>query len=189
MKQRLLYGKEGLEITLPDNVRVDVVEPKYEEGLPDQIGVARRALEDPIDSPPLVDVVEEGMKVGIVLNDITRATPYHVMLPPLVEILESKGAELVFLNATGTHRTNTDEELTAILGEEIFGKYPIVQNECLDEDSHTYIGTTSRGNEVRIHSTLLECDLKILTGFIEPHFFAGYSGGGKAMMPGLAQLS
>jgi lactate racemase len=188
MQVHLAYGKEGLEFALPDNLKIDVVEPKYQPGLADQMGAVADALRRPIGTRPLAERVGKGVKVGIVFSDITRATPYHIMLPPLLKILAERQAEVVLFNATGTHRPNSEEELATILGEEIVRSYPVVQNDSSDEESHTQIGTTSRGNEVFLHREFLACDLKILTGFIEPHFFAGFSGGGKAMMPGLAQL-
>jgi nickel-dependent lactate racemase len=95
---------------------------------------------------------------------------------------------ITLFNATGTHRPNTQAELRGMLGDEIASRYSIVQNDCRDPDSHVLVGTTQGGNDIWIHKDFVECDVKILTGFIEPHFFAGFSGGGKAVMPGLALL-
>src|SRR6056297_722456 len=184
----LAYGKGGLEFTLPENLSIDVVESKYEAGLSDQTGAVVDALNRPIGSTALADRVVPGSKVGIVFSDITRATPYHLILPPLLEILEDCGTEVVLFNATGTHRQNSDEELATILGSDVSRRYSIVQNDCRDGERYVWIGTTGRGNDVSIHRDFLACDLKILTGFIEPHFFAGFSGGGKAVMPGLAKI-
>ncbi len=189
MKATLTYGKGDLKITLPDELQIDVIEPKYEPGLPDQMAAVADSLELPCSSAPLRERVQEGSRTAVIFSDISRATPYHVMLPPLLEVLKERKAEVTFFNATGTHRTNTRDELISILGEEIVDTYPIVQNDCTDESTHRYVGTTSRGNEVRILSEFLDHDVKVLTGFIEPHFFAGISGGGKSIMPGLAQLS
>jgi len=185
----LAYGKEGLEVELPDGVKTDVIEPKFEAGMDDQIEGVREGLRNPIGTPPLSQIVKETDTVGIIFSDITRATPYDILLPALFsEMGHVPKEQFVLFNAAGTHRANTDEELERILGPGILGNYRIVQNDCDDEDSHRYIGMTSGGNEVKILSEFLDCDVKILTGFIEPHFFAGYSGGGKAIMPGLAML-
>ncbi len=185
----LAYGKTGLEIDLPDDAGIDVIEPKFEPGLHDQVEGVREGLRSPIGSAPLSQIVTSTDKVGIIFSDITRATPYEILLPALFSEMQHVPKEqIVLFNATGTHRANTDEELKQILGPGVLGEYRIVQNDCNDEASHRYIGTTSGGNEVFIHSEFLDCDVKILTGFIEPHFFAGYSGGGKAIMPGLAML-
>ena len=189
MKIKLAYGKEGLDITLPDDLNVDVVEPKYTEGLPDQAAAIEDSLLRPIDSKPLRDLLKQSDTVGIVVNDITRPTPYRTILPILLRQLRSVSDEQILLfNATGTHRPNTQAELRRILGEEVLGRYRIIQNDARDRDSHRLAGTTAGGNAIWLHKEYLSCDFSILTGFIEPHFFAGFSGGGKAVMPGLALL-
>lgn len=191
MKMTLDYGKQGLAIELPDHLDVTVVEPQYTEGLSDQAGAVRQALKQPIGSAPLTELVSPDDKAGIIFYDITRPTPDHIMLPALLEELRSvlvPPDQITLFNATGTHRANTEQELRQKLGSEVFDAYRIVQNDADDKDSHVLVGTTSTGNDVWIHKEFVECDVRILTGFIEPHFFAGFSGGGKAIMPGLALL-
>jgi nickel-dependent lactate racemase len=189
MKVRLAYGKRGLEAMLPTGPEVSVIEPRYLPGLPDQEEALRRALRSPIGSPPLRELLRPGDRVGVVVSDITRATPYPLMLPVLLSELEGVSPErLTFFVATGTHRHNTEDELEAMLGPGIVGHYRIVQNDALDQGSHALVGESRSGNPIWIHRELLECRLRIATGFIEPHFFAGFSGGGKAIMPGLALL-
>jgi nickel-dependent lactate racemase len=189
MKIKLAYGREGLVIKLPDDLNVRVVDPTYVEGLSNQAQVVRDALCRPIASKPLKELVKSSDWVGIVINDITRATPYHIILPALLEQLDHvRDSQITLFNATGTHRPNTESELRGMLGDEIVRKYPIVQNDCRDRDSHTLVGTTEAGNDIWIHKDYVKCDVRILTGFIEPHFFAGFSGGGKAVMPGLALM-
>jgi len=189
MKIKLAYGKTGLDITLPDDLNVTVVEPKYVKTLPDQAGAIRNALRKPIASQPLKTQVKLSSKVGIVFNDITRPTPYRVILPVLLsEIACVPDKQIILFNATGTHRPNTEAELREMLGDEVVNKYRIVQNNANARSSHVMVGKTKGGNEIWIHREFVECDLHILTGFIEPHFFAGFSGGGKACMPGLALL-
>lgn len=189
MKIKLDYGRKGLDIKLPDSLNVDVVQPKYREGLPDQTAAIEDALLGPIDSKPLRDLVKQSSNVGIVFNDITRPTPYHIILPVLLRELGNIPDErILFFNATGTHRANTDAELREMLGNEILRKYRIIQNDALDKSSHESVGTTKSGNEIWLHKEYLNCETRILTGFIEPHIFAGFSGGGKAVMPGLALL-
>ncbi len=187
MELQLAYGSSGLRVTVPEGT--EVIEPQFEPGPEDQLGVVRAALQNPIGSPRLSEMVGADSTVGIVFSDITRATPYHILLPALFEELAGLPSDNITLyNATGTHRTNTDDELERILGPNILGKYRIVQNDCTDEDGHCYVGTTPSGNEIELLSEFLENDVKVITGFIEPHFFAGFSGGGKAVMPGLASL-
>jgi lactate racemase len=189
MKIHLAYGKKGLDFDLPEEVEPRIIEPKFEEGHGDQVGAVREALAAPIGASPLREMVKETDRVGIIFSDITRATPYEILLPAIFAELSHVPVEhYTLFNATGTHRANTDEELESILGPGVLGKYRIVQNDCEDEGSHRYVGTTDGGNEIYLLSEFLDCDVKILTGFIEPHFFAGFSGGGKAIMPGLATL-
>jgi lactate racemase len=185
----IAYGKGRLSVELPDEAQVRVVEPSYVEGASDEQAAVRDSLLKPIGCEPLPGMVSPGDRVGIIFSDITRATPYDVILPPLLEVLEAVGdVEVVFFNATGTHRPNTPSELETILGAGVAAKYRIVQNDCTDTSSHRVVGTTPSGNEVVLLSEFLDCDIRIFTGFIEPHFFAGFSGGGKAVMPGLAGL-
>ena len=187
MKVKLAYGKTGLEVDLPDSARTTVVRPRFVAGLPEQAGAIREALRRPIGSPPIKDLVKPSDKVGVVFSDITRPTPNHVMLPALLSALDHvPDKRIVLFNSTGTHRPNTDAELRRMLGDEIVSRYPIVQNDAGDRESHVHVGTTSSGNDVWLLREFVECDTRILTGFIEPHFFAGFSGGGKAIMPGLA---
>jgi nickel-dependent lactate racemase len=189
MKIKLAYGKTGLEISLPDDVSVTVVEPEYVDGLLDQAGALRDALRHPIGSLPLKALVKPSDKAGIAFSDITRPTPNHLILPALLGELDYVPDEqIVLFNSTGTHRPNTETELRGMLGDEIVDRYRIVQNDASDRDSHVLVGRTTSGNDAWIHREFVECDVRILTGFIEPHLFAGFSGGGKAIMPGLALL-
>ncbi|PIE34680.1 hypothetical protein CSA56_07060 [candidate division KSB3 bacterium] len=191
MNIRLDYGKTGLEVTLPDSAHVTVVEPTHLEAVPDQFEAVRSALRQPTGTPPLRKLVAPGDYVGIIFYDITRPTPDQIMTPVLLEELEAAGIsrdKITLFNAAGTHRTNSDEELRTMLGDEVVDTCRIVQNDANDKDSHVLVGTTSSGNDIWIHKEFVEADVRILTGFIEPHFFAGFSGGGKAVMPGMALL-
>ena len=187
MNIKLAYGKEWVDVEFPDNSKV--IEPMFEMGKDDQIGEVKRALRNPYGTAPLKDIVKSSDRVGIIFSDISRATPYDVILPAIFSELSHVSDEnFTLFNATGTHRQNSEDELIQILGKGPAEKYRIVQNDCKDQKSHRHIGTSSEGNKIEILSEFLDCDVKILTGFIEPHFFAGFSGGGKAVMPGLATL-
>jgi len=189
MQIELAYGKERLKVEIPDYIKTEVVEPRYVKGLPDQEQAIRDALKYPISHPSLQTNVSTRQKVAIIFSDITRATPYHIMLPPLLEALNHLPDEhITFFCATGTHRPATPEELITILGKKITERFKIVQNNANDPSQQVYVGTTSSGNRILLNNEVLEYDLRILTGFIEPHFFAGFSGGGKALMPGMASL-
>ena len=190
MHIELAYGKGRLKAQIPDHIHTELVAPRYVKGLSDQEKAVKDALDKPINHPPLSESVKAEQKVAIVFSDITRATPYHVILPPLLNALEHVPDEnITFFCATGTHRPATPEELITILGKEFRERFRIVQNNAGDSSLQRYVGTTSSGNRIMLNREILEYDIRILTGFIEPHFFAGFSGGGKALMPGMAALS
>ncbi len=189
MQVKLAYGKTGLDVNLPDDANITLVAPQYVPALPDPADAVRRALQAPIGARPLREWAKPSSRVGIVFSDLTRPTPLQVLLPALrAELAHVPDENIVLFNGTGTHRTNTDAELRTMLGDEIPKRYRIVQNDSTDHPSHVCVGTTATGNAVLMHRDFVECDVRILTGFIEPHIFAGFSGGGKAVMPGLAHL-
>jgi len=140
----IAYSKGRLEVDLPEEAKVRVVEPRYVEGLEDEQTAIHDAVLNPIGCESLAGKISTGDRVGIIFSDISRPTPYQVILPPVLGIIESIGdVEIVLFNATGTHRKNTQKELETILGPDIAGKYRIVQNDCEDTASHRVIGTTS----------------------------------------------
>ncbi|MGC8878806.1 MAG: nickel-dependent lactate racemase [Anaerolineae bacterium] len=187
MEIELAYGKTGLTIELPDELDVTVVAPRYVPAVEDERVALLEALADPIDSPPLRDLVKPTDRVGIVFSDITRPTPNHLVVPAVIHALNHVPAHHITLfNALGTHRTNTEEELRSMLGDDIVECYRIVQNNAFDPSSQVYLGVSKYNHEIWVNREFYECDVKILTGFIEPHFFAGFSGGGKAVLPGMA---
>jgi lactate racemase len=184
---KLAYGKTGHAVELSEDYNIDVIEPRWIESLEDENLSITKALRKPYGSKPLNDIVRSHDKVAIIFSDITRATPYNVIVPPLLAELRNVPKEnICFFCANGTHRFATDEELIKILGNDIVRDYKIIQNDAADPSLHQYVGTTTSGNKVFLNKELLNFNVKILTGFIEPHFFAGFSGGGKAIMPGMA---
>jgi nickel-dependent lactate racemase len=186
MEIRLAYGKQGLLINLPDQYHLTVIEPVFVPGLPDPSAGLRQALQSPRGAIPLRDFVSPADRVGIVFSDITRPTPHQLILPGvLAELSHVTSSQITLFNALGTHRPNTDAELRGMLGDELVDGYRIVQNDAFDPSTQTGLGRSTFGHEIWVNRELFECDVKILTGFIEPHFFAGFSGGGKAIMPGM----
>jgi nickel-dependent lactate racemase len=187
MNVKLAYGKTGHLIELSDSYDIDIIEPRWVESVKDQTLAITNALLDPYNSRPLSDIVNQGDKIAIIFSDITRATPYNIILPPLLYELRNIPKEnICFFCANGTHRLASDSELIRILGENIVRDFKIIQNDADDPELHKYVGTTSSGNRIYLNKEVLNCKIKILTGFIEPHFFAGFSGGGKALIPGMA---
>ena len=186
MKVRLAYGREGLEVELPDE-RTTVIEPTFVPGLPDAEGAILTALRNPIGTPPLRRIVEPTQSVAISVCDITRPMPSKTLLPLLLgELRHIPPENITILIATGTHRTNTEEELAEMLGEGVVDKYSVVNHNGFDDDLLEEIGSTDSGIQVRLNRRWVESDIRITTGFVEPHFFAGFSGGPKMVAPGLA---
>ena len=186
---KLAYGKRGLLLNPEWEWNVTVIEPEYHKGLPDEGKAIKHEINHPEGCPPLEDIVKSGMKVGIIFNDITRPTPNKLIIETLITVLSGiNEISIILFNALGTHRPNTDAELRSMLGDYLVDNYNIVQNNAFEKSTQIFIGKTSSGNQVWLNKELMSCDIRILTGFIEPHFFAGFSGGGKAIMPGMAGI-
>lgn len=187
MKIDLAFGKTGLELELADDLDITIIEPSYIPGIRHERSIVRESLLAPIESPALASFVESGDRVGVVISDITRPAPNHILLPAILEAISHVPKEnIILFVALGTHRSNTATELEMILGSKIIKDYQIIQNNAFDLSEHISLGKSSFGHEIWINRALMACDVRILTGFIEPHFFAGFSGGGKAIMPGMA---
>jgi len=180
MQVKLAFGRNGLTVKLPDSVQV--VTSRSVPGLTDEAAAIRNALQRPLGSPALAAKVKPGDKVVIAHSDITRATPNDRILPILLAELEAAGGarqDITLLNALGTHRRQTEAELCAMLGDDIVSNYRCIQHDAYDDAHLVSLGRTSLGHPVRLNRHFIEADARILTGFIEPHFFAGYSGGPK----------
>ncbi len=185
MRIKLAYGKTGLWVNLPEG-NVTVVQPEYVPGLPDESEAIRDALRSPIGAESLRAMVNPRHTVAIVFSDITRPQPRDRMLPVLLEeIAHAPRQQVVLINALGTHRSNTTEELAAMLGPDVAANYRILQHDAWDRENLVPLGKTSFGHEVYVNKTYMKANVRILTGFIEPHFFAGFSGGPKSVLPGL----
>ena len=179
-----------MEVNLPDDWDITIVEPQFVDGLANPASAIQHALMKPFGSPALCELLSPHQHIGIVINDITRATPTQMMVESIANEVRKKipDDQITIFVALGTHRQNTEAELRSILGNDLYDSFSIVQNNAVDKTSQRHIGKTNRGREIWINRALIECDLLILTGFIEPHFFAGFSGGGKAIMPGMGGL-
>ncbi|MGD0610890.1 MAG: nickel-dependent lactate racemase [Anaerolineales bacterium] len=185
----LPYGKKNLVFDMPDSCHSVIIEPSFSPALGDPVNALKEALKKPIGSPSLHSIIQPTDRVGIIFNDITRPTPSSLILHTILQELSNIPHENISLfNALGTHRFNTKDELRQMLDDELVDNYRIIQNNAFDPAAQIHLGTTKRGHEIWLNRELLDCDVKILTGFIEPHFFAGFSGGGKAIMPGMAGL-
>ena len=158
--------------------------------LADPAGAVREALARPIESPPLAEIAKGRRNACIVISDITRPVPNQTILPPLLETLESSGIAreaITILVATGMHRPNLGEELAGMVGRDIVDRYRIVNHYCRDEQNYRRVDVID-GAPIEVNRHYLDADLKILTGLIEPHFYAGFSGGRKAILPGISSF-
>jgi len=190
MKVELLYGRKGLTVDFPDDLRVQVVRKKPMIPVPDPPRAVREALASAVGSPPLRELARGKKNACILICDITRPVPNGMLLPPLIETLTAAGIpkeQILILVATGLHRPNEGEELREIVGdEEIFSTIRIENHFARDREAHVDLGTTSGGIPMMIDRRFVEADLRIVTGLVEPHFMAGYSGGRKVVAPGVA---
>ena len=187
MKVKLPYGQSCIEATVSDTA--DLLLARENATLEDEKDSAFNAFSDPIDAPPLEALAGRDDTIAIVISDITRPTPNHKIVPWILEALADHPREnIVVINGTGSHRPNTDAELMVMLGEEIFRSVRVVNHSAFDPLTLTCLGTGSSGQEVYLNKEYCRADVRIVTGFIEPHFFAGFSGGAKGIMPGVAGL-
>jgi len=188
VRLRLDYGTDGLEAELPDE-GVTIIEPAHRPAMVDPQAALRLAIQTPIESAPLSHLVRAGQRVAISVCDVTRAQPRQTMLRAIFdELPQVRPDDVTILIATGTHRGNTPAELERMLGREILERYRVVNHDSRDRSSLEYVGRTSTGVEVHLNREFLAADVRITTGFVEPHFFAGFSGGPKMVAPGLAGL-
>lgn len=191
MKIKLEYGQEGRWVEVPDANIVKVLSMKKAGAIENPMAQLAHQLEHPIESAPLSQLARSKKSACIVICDITRPVPNKTLLPPILENLEQNGIDrenITILIATGIHRPNLRDELIYLVGNEITAKYRVVNHYAKDDSQQTYLGQTKRGTAVYVDSAFIESDLKITTGFIEPHLMAGFSGGRKLICPGICSL-
>jgi len=189
MDIHLDYGRTGLMIALPESPHVSIVNPAKGEPLGDPTNAVEQALLHPIGAQPLREVARGRRDAVVVISDKTRPVPNGVVLPPVLRTIENAGVareRIEILVATGLHRANTREELIEMTDAQIVERYRFRNHVARNADEHVHLGRTLRGTEIWLDRGFVDADLKIVTGLIEPHLMAGYSGGRKAVAPGLA---
>lgn len=188
MKVNLAYGQGQLAVELPDD-RTTIIQPSHTPGLPEERGAVIAALDQPVGARPLREWIKSGDKVCVLFTDITRATPNDRLIPWLLDYLEDvPRRQITLLNQLGTHRPNTTAELERMLTPAVVQNYRVVNHEPENPEALVQVGTTRDGTPALLNRHAVEADLRIVTGFIEPHFFAGFSGGIKGIVPGVAGL-
>ena len=185
------YGREQLELHVPARNLADVVRPRRNAPAPasveDELALVRAALAAPIGAPPLRELAAAAGSAAIVVSDVTRPCPTYRFLRLVLEELAVIPPERVtILFALGSHRPHTEEERRRLVGDVVVDRHPCLD---LDEDACVLVGHTSRGTPLEVFRPYVEADLKICTGNLEYHYFAGYSGGAKAVMPGICRRS
>ncbi len=193
MDHWLLYGRSRLPIALPDSVEVTVIRKPDMPVIDDPASAVRQALAQPAEetSPPLSELARGCRSACIVICDITRPVPNHLFLRPTIETMIDSGVPqhaITVLIATGLHRPNLGAELAELIGDPwVLDHVQVVNHDARQDDEHVDLGRTStRNTPVKIDRRLVEADLRIATGLVEPHFMAGYSGGRKVIAPGVA---
>ncbi len=186
----LRYGRDGLEVELPEGNVAHVLRQRPLPTLDDPMAATRDALAQPIGAAPLAEIARGRRDACIVVSDLTRPVPNAVILPPVLETLADAGLppeRVTILVATGLHRPNTEAELREMLGDEVMASgCAIVNHDARADGEQMDLGRTARGTPALVDRRYVEADLKILTGLVEPHLMAGYSGGRKAICPGIA---
>jgi nickel-dependent lactate racemase len=189
MRVHLQYGREGLAAEIPGS-DVTVVEPRFVAGLPDEAAAFREAVRRPVGSPPLREIVKATDRVAVVIPDLTRPLPSDRLLPWLfAELAHVPAGRIVIVNGTGSHRANTPRELRSMVGPEIVARYRLVNHTAHDLATMLPAGKSKDGETVYLNREYVEADRRIVLGFIEPHFMAGFSGGLKGIFPAVADIA
>ena len=191
MQIRLEYGRDGLDVEIPDKALVGTLAYKTVAPLPDPQAAVARVLRQPLGAPPLAELAEGRSSACILICDVTRPVPNEIILTPLLETLEQAGIDrekILILIATGLHRPSSPAEIREMVGQRIAADYAIENHDGLARDDHVDLGLSPNGVPILIDRRYLQADLKLTVGLIEPHFMAGFSGGRKLICPGIAGL-
>lgn len=191
MAYELAYGKGTLSFTLPEGVTPTVIVPGEKPGLADPLAAAREAVNNPVGTPSLANMLREKAprKVVVVVNDVTRPTPYDVLFPPLLEAFREAGIkddQVTLLVATGIHEVHSEAQNREIYGDAIMDRFRVVSHDAFAAYTHTFMGVVRSGYQFFVNTLAKEADFLITLGVVMPHYFAGYSGGRKSILPGLA---
>ncbi len=185
---RLQYGRDGLDLDL-SGVNATVIRPRFVAGLEDEAAAFRDAVRQPIGSRPLREIVGPSDRVAVVIADITRPLPSERLLPWLfAELPHLPSENVTIIVGTGSHRGNTPEEIESMVGTDIARGYRIINHNAHDPTTLAYAGESPFGYPVFLNRDYLEADKRIILGFVEPHLMAGFSGGYKAVFPGIVSL-
>jgi nickel-dependent lactate racemase len=184
----LLYGKTQVCARIPTRNYLGNIEPKEKQGVKDARAEVERALNQPIGTKRLSEIAKPGNKAAIVVNDHTRGTPSYLMIPPLLDELNKAGVkdeDITIIFGCGTHRPVKPEETTALIGEEAVKRVKTISHDCKAKDL-AYLGRTKKAlTKVYVNKAFSEANIRILANEIELHYYAGYGGGRKSVLPAI----
>jgi len=185
----LPYGKTDICARIPTRNFLGNIEPKEKAGVADARAEVERALREPIGTKPLGEIVKPGETVAVVVDDATRATPSYLMIPPLLDELNRAGVKdesIILIFGCGSHRAVKPEEMKKLVGEEALERVKVVNHDSKSENL-VYLGKTAKfGTKVYVNKVFAEADVRILTGDVELHYYAGYGGGRKSVLPAVS---
>jgi nickel-dependent lactate racemase len=188
MEVSLQYGLGALVLDIP-STNVTLIEPRFVPGLTDERAAFQAALRSPFGRPPLSASIGAADRVAIVIPDITRPLPSDRLLPWLFEELAHVSADrFVLIVGTGSHRASDRDELVQMVGAEIVSRYRIINHDAHDRTTLRLAGQAADGRAIWMNREYVEADKRIVLGFIEPHFMAGFSGGYKGIFPAVADI-
>jgi nickel-dependent lactate racemase len=194
MKVHLKYGKNGLNFDLPENLNFTILKSKQEKEILNPVEEIKEKINKPIGTLPLKKLIQkipnfERISIIVVISDATRPSPSKIMLTALFEVFEEIGIrddQVKILIATGLHRESRHEELERMIGEAFLKRFEVINHKANDESALVFVGYSNNGTPIYVNTYYLDSDFKILTGYVEPHFFSGFSGGRKSIVPGIA---
>jgi len=190
VKVSLRYGKTFLSSTVPDENLLESIEPRDKPGVANPGSEILRALDNPLKSKRMSEIAKKGDKAVIVVDDATRSTPSRLMVPPILNQLNSVGVQdrdVTVIFGRGSHRLVTPEEMRILVGDEVTHRVEAVNHDCRAPDL-VHVGDTSRGTKVYLNKAFVDADVRILTGDVELHYYAGYGGARKSVLPGVAGI-
>jgi len=186
---KLKYGKKEVQLPIEDKNIIKILNLEKQKVLLNPENSLKELFKNPVNSPSLRDLIiqKKASKILIIVNDITRPTPYEIILPPLLDELHQIGIKkenIIFIIATGIHRSNSQEEIKEMFGENIFSAYKFINHDC-DNSLQKDLGKLKSSNKLWVNPIISDTDFIITTGVIVPHYFAGFSGGRKSILPGI----
>lgn len=188
MRVKLQYGRTGLDVNIPSNL-VALIEPMRQPALEGARAAFQQAVGDPLGTAPLHKLIDADDTVAIVIPDITRPLPSHQLLPWLLETINQvPDRNIVIVNGTASHRANTADELVRMVGSEVYRRINVVNHNAYDNAECIEVADTGDGPPLMMNRHYVQASKRILMGFIEPHLMAGFSGGYKAIFPGIADI-